>query len=263
MRKYFNKLYLSIALVVLSLLTMVATTYAWVGLLTSTTFDEFTINLQKNDGEIEDYGLEFSLTGELGSFKEKLDQTEIRKVLLHNAGVDISGYNDNVINEMFRKFRLEQCTTALSSTHTLGSFRNMRNEVTTKYYWFDLYVSIFKIGAEDDGQSEKKLNLYLRKKILSASTPTNADGIYSMRLVNGITYPSVNPTGEQILGRLGGIPLGATVSETVSINIANSCRVALEKYETANKGDLSVYLQNNRTGLFIYQNGDNYEGEFK
>ena len=56
MRKYFNKLYLSIALVVLSLLTMVATTYAWVGLLTSTTFDEFTINLQEHESdEISEY----------------------------------------------------------------------------------------------------------------------------------------------------------------------------------------------------------------
>ena len=61
MKKYVKKVYLSIMLVVFSLLTMVATTYAWVGLLTSSTFDEFTINLQSNDSEeASEYGIELS-----------------------------------------------------------------------------------------------------------------------------------------------------------------------------------------------------------
>ena len=51
MKKYVKKVYLSIMLVVFSILTMVATTYAWVGLLTSSTFDEFTINLHQNEDE--------------------------------------------------------------------------------------------------------------------------------------------------------------------------------------------------------------------
>ena len=71
MKKYVKKVYLSIMLVVFSLFAMVATTYAWVGLLTNSTFNEFTINLREyDDPDTADYGIQLSLTGEDGSFRD-------------------------------------------------------------------------------------------------------------------------------------------------------------------------------------------------
>ena len=45
MKKTTRRVYMSILLVVLSLFTAVATTFAWVGITTNTTFDKVTINL--------------------------------------------------------------------------------------------------------------------------------------------------------------------------------------------------------------------------
>ena len=47
----------------LSLLTMVATTYAWVGLLSNSTLDQFNINVKQATDDDADYGIEMSLTG--------------------------------------------------------------------------------------------------------------------------------------------------------------------------------------------------------
>ena len=259
MRKYVNKLTLSIALVVLSLLTMVATTYAWVGLLTSSTFDEFSINLQFDDGEKSEYGLSFSLTGENGSFKEDISETEIQRVLLTNCGIDVSKYNDNYVNQAFMRNRLDQCTAVRTGAYSLGNFTNMFGDPTTNYYWFDLYLSVFKIGDPEDAMADNRINLYLKDYVLQArETSTNPNGVYSMRMMNPVTYPGVNPAGENILGRDGGIPLGTTIQDNVAIDISNACRVAFEKYETTDKGDPSAATSISRKGLYIYQNGSTY-----
>ena len=262
MRKYFNKLYLSIALVVLSLLTMVATTYAWVGLLTSTTFDEFTINLQKNDSpEASEYGVEVSLDGI--EFADTIDQTKLRRVVLNNLGYNVTNFNDNRVDEVIRQHRMDQVTTTRFGNR-IGKFHNMISEETSNYFWFDLYLAVYKIGVkvEDmtEEESNKKLDLYLRDYILSSSTPTNTSGIYEYTLFNSVTYPTANPLGNDILGNPGGIALGSTIDGKVKLDISNSCRLALEKYVPADKGHPEHYTDGTISGdihsdLLIYQNG--------
>ncbi len=259
MRKYFNKLYLSIALVVLSLLTMVATTYAWVGLLTSTTFDEFTIDLQEHDTENAEYGIMASLDGI--NFFEDLGQhiTEIKRKILENVGYNVSNMNDNRVKQLFSQHKMDQCSARQYNNLVMGEFRNLYDLETTNYYWFDLYLSVYKIGETTAEDSSKCLDLYLRDHLISAVTDESPEGYYEYNLFNSVTYPTVSDSlfGKKILGDSlvqNAIQPGTTVDGKVKIDIANSCRVAFEKYVAVDKGHLEQYEHGAiHTGLFIYQ----------
>ena len=280
MKKYVKKVYLSIMLVVFSILTMVATTYAWVGLLTSSTFDEFIINLQQNDSpDAAEYGIEVSLDGT--NFYDSINQTELRRYLLHN--IDPTGtykdylkknsngsyvIKDNKVEDDFRKLRVDQCTVERPKepngqlSTRLGYFKDMKNQTTFNLLQFDLYVSIYKINSSEDYQSDKKLDLYLNSdRLITAATPTNTSGIYSASLFNDIEYPSVAGTylGQPILNNplvTNSLPLSRRVSGNVQVDIANSCRVAFEKYNSMPKGDNSSLSYDDE--IFIYQTGNVY-----
>ncbi len=282
MRKYFNKLYLSIALVVLSLLTMVATTYAWVGLLTGTTFDEFEINLEQNDDDMSDYGIQFSLDGI--NFFDKLEETEIQRYLLYN--IDPNGeykdfkkknsqgnyvVNDNRITDVFRKLTLDQCTTDRDIvggqlSNRLNRFTNMLGNETKKYFRLEFYVSIYNIKTHDDeSQIDKKLNLYLRDSVLTAKTVANPTGVYSVSLFNSVKYPAVSDSlfGQKIIGNPSipySINEGAEIDGRVSVDISSACRVAINKFIVVDKGHPEQYVGDIYApdGLYIYQNGGLY-----
>lgn len=277
MKKYVKKVYLSIMLVVFSLLTMVATTYAWVGLLTSSTFDEFTINLQQSDNpDASEYGIELSLDGI--NFSESIDQTELRRRLLYNIDStdkfkDILTKNssgnyvvsNNKVNEEFRKNKLEPCTTYVEGTgqtKQLAQFFNMKGLVTKKYYFFDLYLSIFKIGGGET-QSDMTMNLYLRDSILSSATVANPSGIYETTLFNDIIYPNTNLSyrDNNILNNSlpGSVDLGAKFSGKYSVDISTSCRLAIEKLVAVDKYHPEQYYgMNSHRGLYIFQKGSIY-----
>ncbi len=278
MRKYFNKLYLSIALVVLSLLTMVATTYAWVGLLTSTTFDEFTINLQEHESdEISEYTIKLSLDGV--NFADSINPIELKRYLLHNIDPtgDYKNYtkknqqgkyivSDNVVERDYNKLRVDQCTVQRSEelNGTLSTrfehFRNMKGETTNNLLKFDLYLAIEKnvTGGEED-QSEKKLDLYLRgsKPLFTADDSNN--GIYSFNLFNSVQYPNAYGSylGNPILGDAPSqIHPNQTINGNVKVDITTSCRMAIEKFKAMPKGDPSNLTYDDE--IFIYQTGSFY-----
>ena len=262
MKKYVKKVYLSIMLIVFSLITMVATTYAWVGLLTNSTFDEFTINLQQNDDDASEYGIELSLDGI--NFSDNIDSVTLRRQLLKNVGyANIDRYTDNQINELFRKHSLGLCTTT-SAGDSLNPFVDMNNEITNNYYAFDIYISIYKIGEQTTEDSTKNLDLYLRDYILTATTPTNDSGVYSYKIVNPVTFPTLPGSylGNPILSNsnvINSIPAGSTISGVVSSNIANTCRVALEKFISVRKKHPEDYEGHySRKSVYIYQTGSVY-----
>lgn len=272
MRKYFNKLYLSIALVVLSLLTMVATTYAWVGLFTNTTFDEFTINLQQDYDKDSEYGIALSLDGV--NFNEGITQEQLRRRLLYNMDpvkyvnyLDSNAVKDNLVNESFRKNVLTTCTTwrdPYNPKAMLGKFYDMNNQQTNLYYWFDLYLSLYKIGGTTTEDSERNLEIYLRDSILSASTATNQNGIYRYRLFNSVTYPDSQGSflGQPILNNpnvQNTIMSGTEIDGEVAIDVSTTCRVALQKYIAVDKGQISQYqFVDPISDLYIFQSGSIY-----
>lgn len=277
MKKYVRKFYLSIMLVVLSLLTMVATTYAWVGLLTGTTFDEFTINLQDHESkEASEYGIELSLDGI--HFTDQINPNELRRYLLYN--IDPTGLykdylkknsqgnyivNDNLVKRDYEKLRLDQCTTERAEepggnlSTRLNHFKNMKGENTSKLLKFDLYLSIYKLNASDDDSSDKKLDLYLRGDKPLFVSNDNSNGIYSFSLFNSVTYP--NAVGSYLENDILGngtnqIKPGKEIDGNVKIDITTSCRLAIEKFKAQPKGDPSNLTYDDE--IFIYQTGSIY-----
>ena len=278
MKKYVRKFYLSIMLVVLSVLTMVATTYAWVGLLTGTTFDEFTINLQDHESkDASEYGIELSLDGI--HFADQINPKELKRYLLYNTdptGVykdylkkDLNGnyiINDNLVERDYVKLRVDQCTVERPENpggelaNRLGYFKNIRGERTTNFLKFDLYLSIYKLNSSDDDTSEKKLDLYLRGNKPLFVANDNSNGIYNLNLFNAITYPSAigEYRNNAILGNgTNQIKPNQMISGNVKVDITNSCRMAIEKFKAMPKGDPSV-LEYDDDEIFIFQTGSIY-----
>ena len=96
MKKTTRRVYMSILLVVLSLFTAVATTFAWVGITTNTTFDKVTINLKENeDDNNSEYGIQLSLSGKEGTFYDEIPADDIKRQILYNMG-----YDDYYINRV-------------------------------------------------------------------------------------------------------------------------------------------------------------------
>ena len=140
MQTAIKKVYVSILIVVLSTITLTATTFAWVGIFTSSSFEKFQINLSEQD--LEEYGLEISLTGEEGTFSSTINQTELKRQLLINMGYNGSYISsENAVNNAFRNVTLAQCTVNPKSAVGFKQFTTSDNKLTTAYFKFNLYIS--------------------------------------------------------------------------------------------------------------------------
>ena len=82
-KKATRRIYLSLIFVTLSLLTMVATTFAWVGIVSNASFERISINLE-TDNEKSDYGVMLSLSGAKNDFHDSIDALALQKQLLIN-----------------------------------------------------------------------------------------------------------------------------------------------------------------------------------
>ena len=262
MKKYFNKFTMSILMVGLSLLTMVATTYAWVGLLSNSTLDQFNINVKQATEDDADYGIEMSLTGEEGSFSDMVDMIELKKqILLNTQMYDEEALNsENKINEAFRRHRMVQCTAHLNQldNHYIQRFADMGDVTTKNYFKFDIYISIFKIGNETDYEATLALDLYLRDFVLSSE-------ITSFTPMKEIEFPNSNPTGQTYLGNpnvTNSLPLGTIIGENkLYMDPSSACRLSVQRHNVVDKYDVNYYNQykDNVEDIHIYQNGTPYK----
>jgi len=245
----------------LSLLTMVATTYAWVGLLSNSTLDQFTINVKEATEDDSDYGIEMSLTGEKNTFSDTIDLIELKKQILMNTEMyDVSELDtENKVNEVFRRHRMNQCTAHISQydDRYFDRFTDMGGVRTNNYFKFDLYISIFKIGSETDHEATLALDLYLRNHVLSSD-------VVSFTPMIDIKFPSTNPAGQTYLGNpdvINSLPLGTLIGENkLYMDPSSACRLSVQRYTVVDKYQVDQYLYaNNIEDLYIYQNGTPYK----
>ncbi|MCR5349876.1 MAG: hypothetical protein K6E20_02685 [Acholeplasmatales bacterium] len=254
MKKTTRRVYMSVLLVVLSLFTAVATTFAWVGITTNTTFDKFTINLKKNEeDEQSEYGIQLSLTGNADDFHDEIRQEDLYRQILLNMGHDYKYINRlGGPVQAFRSTKLLQCTAArtsltLPSTGTmLTSFYDMagNNLVTGKdsyggfmtangLIFFDLYLSIYSISGDVVSTAP---TIFLKKDLITSEN-------CSTQIMNKITLNDY--FNKELYGK-------------VNINAANSCRAAFQRYDIVEKGkpesyDIGSSVYPNK--LTIYQTG--------
>ena len=263
MKKATRKIYLSVLFVSLSLLTMVATTFAWVGIVSNASFEKFTINLEV-DNEESDYGIMLSLTGKQGEFHESIDSLDIQKQILLNMGVPSNMLkNEMNIRSIFNNIGMTPCTVSrIADSPYLYSFTDMYGKKATAldfgfpsnynaYYDFDLYVTIYKIG-ENVTDSDKKLSIYLR----GDGDDLISSGYATSTIANTITFPdSSNSLSSQYLKSMYGFAPGTSISGEIKMKPANATRLAVQKAKSVTLGNYRSSLNNDYQGLTIFKTG--------
>lgn len=279
-KKATRKIYLSLIFVTLSLLTMVATTFAWVGIVSNASFERFTINLE-TDNEKSDYGVMLSLTGKEGDFHESIDTLDLQKKILKNMGVEDNRLdNESSIKTLFNSIKLSQATTTKDwdddgsgDCHYLDTFTDVRGGKPyatiggkstnySGYFEFDIFVTIYKIG-EDSVGSEKKLKIYLRD---GENGGIFSSGIGDAYIANDIKLPdSSNPLSAQYLKSVNNFEPGKVINGGVKIKAANAVRLAVQKANSVTYGNYNDSKNYLYKGLNIYKYGSDlpsYDSKF-
>ncbi len=146
-----RKIFFSIIACMLLLLTVVATTYAWVGIFTYANTGSFDIGIYSERKDFE-YWLTISLTGNPGDFGQEADSTGIRKQIIENMGLD-SRYTESAeaINSFFAGSKLNSVSCVIDDTtlQPTGWYEADHNQKTyfktmdtNQYYKFDFYLSV-------------------------------------------------------------------------------------------------------------------------
>ncbi len=253
-----RKILFSVSLFSVSLLTMVATTFAWVGITSNSVFDDFSLNL-KTDNDTGNYGIQLSLTGIPSSFSDSIDGISIRRQILKNTGrygeYNLDNASDDLINALFSKFEMGQCTPKktdwtpnIFSSNDVQLFENVTDGRTTNFFiYFDVYASLYVAKATSDPTAETTpISLFLRDGILSSNE------IGTWKLNNSFTYPTTSIT-------IGGVTYpshqlsGHTIHGTVRTNPASAARVCIQRFEPV---DLYSGYPSNTTGYTIYKYDD-------
>ncbi len=242
MQNAIKKVYISMLVVVLCAVAFTATTFAWVGIFTSASLERFQINLSEQ--ELEEYGLEISLTGEEGTFSSTIDQTELRKQLLINMGYNGSYIsNENAINNAFRNITLAQCTVNPKSAVGFKQFLTADNKLTTKYFKFNLFISS-STTDNADMSADFCPDIYLSGNLFDGT-------LDEVNLVNEYTYPSTF-----VNNVVNGIKPNTTISNRVKVNSSSASRLAIQKYNVVEKGHPELYESySNVIDYIIYQGG--------
>ncbi len=146
-----RKIIFSIIACMLLLFTVVATTYAWVGIFTYANTGTFDIGIYSERKDFE-YWLTISLTGNADDFGQEADSTGIRKQIIENMGLS-SKYTESAeaINNFFASSQLNSvsCTVDSHTMQPANWYEANHNEKTyfktmetNQYYKFDFYLSV-------------------------------------------------------------------------------------------------------------------------
>jgi len=148
-------MFISILTSVIVFVTMVATTFAWVGIFTYASTDKFMLNLKVQELDV-NYFLTISATGQRNSFSSEANITDIERQILINQNKWTNDYINNLSNNQIEAaFRSNQnitpSTTTILDDNRLDQFKsvNMSNhdyfsyyDSKVPYFKFDLYLSV-------------------------------------------------------------------------------------------------------------------------
>ena len=253
-----KKLYISILTSILVMLTMVATTFAWVGVFANSTFEQFDVNVQAS--KLLEYSIEISADGE--NFSSEIHFSDLKKQILTNWGYNVDLLSEKQIDNIFSQLNQDQVTNVPiindGKITRLGEFKNIFNEVSNKYYKFDLYVSFTK-NYDTDFTSNFPFDVYLNSGLLNG-TKKQYD------LSNSFRYPDdfINPYDQLINSGNFSLPNGYRTIKAnelikdTKVNSSSAARIAFEKYEVVDKGHPEQYSSSSLPkSTIIYQ--DSYE----
>ena len=236
MRNISKKIMISVLTTIFVMFTLFATTYAWVGIFTYSSADEFEMNLKVEDLK-QDYFLTISNTGVNGTFSDSVSNLEIKRQILINRGIsspffDVATASDDDIETLFeREARLESVTTNIDDNNRLEEFTRVDYDTKWKfqmieskdYYKMDVYLSVdTKEGITES--TEVNSNVFI-SDIMSTLTGE----IATHQFING------NPFGELPSDSQNDILKNIPV--VFNTNSVNAARFALSIYEPININD--------------------------
>ena len=237
MRSISKKMLISILTSVIVFVTMVATTFAWVGIFTYASTDSFNLNLKVSDLD-SNYFLVISSSGKRGTFFDEVNPFDLKKQIMTNKFVDKKNEIEKMNNAELDYFYKKNCYVK-NATATLEDNQIKKFEVcdysitkfmslyesTTDYFKFDIYLSVdTKEGIQEFSEINSSVFFDNIEKTLSGSTS------YA-RFSNGNPFGSL-PSSDAYSKVLKSIP-----NENFKINSANASRFALSIYEPINIDD--------------------------
>ena len=253
MRGLSKKMLISILTSVVVFVTMIATTFAWVGIFTYANTEKFNLNLKVQELDV-NYFLTISATGQKNDFSDEANIIDIEKQILINQKKWSSDYINNLSNSQIEAaFKSNQnitpSTTTILENNVLDTFKsiNMSNHDYFSYYEskipflkFDLYLSV---GTKEGLQE----TTFINSNVYLCELEKTLEGT-----ISSYKFYNRNPFKElpSPYGFLNNLP----DYDSFKINSKNAARFALCLYEPIDINDSydDSYLPNKTC---IYQGG--------
>lgn len=229
MRRVSKKMFISILTSVIVFVTMVATTFAWVGIFTYANTDLFQLNLKVEDYKT-NYYLTISDSGKKGSFSDSVPIINLEKQIVNKRFNDrYANESDQVIHKIFNSSPISNVSTFLDSTsNDLTDFYRLNTgarykpefEATNSYIDFDIYLSVdTREGITSDTTG-------IKANVVIDNIENCLDGVKMYyRFLNR------NPFSELPSGSEYSILKTIHDTKTFNINTKNSARFSLSLYE--------------------------------
>ena len=254
MQTVIRKVMLSVFTVLFVLLTMITTTFAWIGILTYSSVESFDINIKGENKLKNDYFITISSTGEKDTFSDSINLMDIQKQILINRYdnlnyIDFDSATSEEINKFFQsKAQLSVTTTYIEQNKLAGFYeldysKGPISFIPSKgYYKFDVYLTVdSREGISENTRINSNIFITELEDMLTG-TPGSGN------FIDG--NPFKDMPSNPLYDTLKNIP------NTFTVNSANAARVALEIYDPINI-DSKYDETHTPTQTIIYQGGKN------
>ncbi len=279
MRGYKKKMiFMSLSFAIV-LLTMFATTFAWVGILTYANTNKLDINLKVLDYDA-DYFLVISSSGKVGTFSDTVDTIDLQRQVLKNKGKDVSMItSEDAINSLYMKeaSNLQPVTTIPNSNNSLSDFKKMSmdqvngtyNPSTGKvvpgfdsgegyYLWFDLYFTVdTKEGISSMSEINAPIFLTSLEDAIVGTITSHTMLMYDTKTENDFREIDYDQYGELPYNNYVQVLKKAANSRKITIDSKNAIRFGFDIYEP-----IEIDKEYDETNLIksnvIYSTGSTY-----
>jgi len=253
-----RKIYMSIFTTMFILITCVATTFAWVGMFTTSTLGSFDLNLKVVDNKDVDYLLTISAEENSNTFikeKREIDINKVKRQILENMGKSTSGVLDNGIDELFSKVAIMEPVTTdkdLSNFYSL-SLEGVKNKKfflieNRCFYKFNLYLSVDTPSGISTMTAEELNSLNINANVFFDNIEEALTGTLNTdSLINSNPFSTIPSNSEYSC-------LKNINRNALTINTKNSTRIAFQTFEPISI-DSSYSGNEVPTNTIIYQGG--------
>jgi len=171
MRGASKKMFISILTSVIVFVTMVATTFAWVGIFTYANVDAFQMNLKVNKSS--NYFLTISSkdSSNNADYGDNIPLDQIQRQALKNWGIQVDdSLSTSAINSIFNtKNKIAPSTPYYTNSANIDHFEQLTNltnwnpnlVVTNSYIKFDMYLSVNTLEGIDEETTGVNANVVL------------------------------------------------------------------------------------------------------